>query len=316
MPRNTGNRTSVHPATRAASDPGSATARAGTRRARGRTNDYDDQAAKVVIATGSVEPVDGGQAGDEPVTGWRVWALANNRLYSIAKNAFWRPGENQAECLVRHDQHDVPAPNCHCGFWALLNPVSAMELAAQVEHRQRTGTGFTVLDPNRTVAVGLILGYGATAVHGLEGYRAGLASVACIFADAPEAPATEKADLRQSVADEYGVPCIALGAALSIGFLQEFGVHRQEVEQIREWIEAGRPMAQQPQPPAPFPMSPRQKEGQAPDFTERELQILDLLAKGRTNVEIARSLSLNSRAVAFHIYQLREKLRTTNLRGS
>jgi hypothetical protein len=193
-----------------------------------------------VIATGSIEPADGAPMGNEPDIGWRVWALANNRLYSIAKNAFWRPGENQAECLVGHNQRDVPAPSCHCGFWAILNPVSAMKLAAQVECGQGMGSGYTVLNPHRTVAVGLVLGYGAIAVHGGEGYRAGLASVACIFADAPEALETEKANLRRAVADEYGVPCIGLDAAISIGFLHEMGVGSQAVEQLKAWIAAGR----------------------------------------------------------------------------
>jgi DNA-binding CsgD family transcriptional regulator len=259
-----------------------------------------------VIATGSLEPADGEQADDEPVIGWRVWGLANNRLYSIGMNAHWRPGENRAECLVGH-WHDVPAPSCHCGFWALFDPVPAMQLAAQVECGQRMGSGFTVLDPHRTVAVGLILGYGATAVHGWEGYRAGLASVACIFADAPEALVTEKADLRRTVADEYGVPCIAMDAAISIGFLQELGVDRQAVKQIRAWINAGRPLALDQQPPTSIPMSPRRKERQACELTERELQIAQLVAQGMTNVEIARSISLNSRAVDFHIYRLIEK---------
>jgi len=235
-----------------------------------------------------MEP-DGGQTGYEPVIGWRVWALASNRLYSIAMNAFWRPGENQAECLVGLN-HEIPAPSCHCGFWALLNPVSAIQLAARVEREQRVGSGFTVLDPHRTVAVGLILGYGATAVHGLEGYRAGLARVACIFADAPEALVREKADLRQTVADAYGVPCIALEAAISIGFLQELGVCGQAVEQLRAWIGTGR------------------------DLTDHERQIALMVAGGMTNREIARATSLTSRAVEVHLDKLMEKLRLRSRR--
>lgn len=259
-----------------------------------------------MIATGSIEPAGDASAGSEPVIGWRVWALANNRLYSIAKNAFWRPGENQAECLVGRN-HDIPAPLCHCGFWALHDPVSAMQLAARVESGLRTGSGFTVLDPHRTVAVGLILGYGAIAVHGCEGYRAGLASVACIFADAPEALVTEKANLRRTVADEYGVPCIVLDAAISIGFLQELGVRRQAVEQTRAWIEAGRPLAEVQRPPISITMSPPGHVSQACELSEHELQIAHLVAQGMTNAEIARSISLSSRAVEFHMYRLVEK---------
>jgi DNA-binding CsgD family transcriptional regulator len=266
-----------------------------------------------VSATRSIEPADGGQAGHEPVVGWRVWALANNRLYSIAKNAFWRPGENQAECLIGL-KHDTPAPSCHCGFWALHNPLSAMQLATQVQWGPRTGPGLAVLDPHRTVAVGLILGYGATAVHGREGFRAGLASVACIFADAPETLETEKADLRRTVADEYGVPCIGLEAAISIGFLQEFGVSRYAVDQLRAWIEMGRPLAQAPQPPTSISISARRNEAQAYGLTERELQIAQLLAKGMTNKEIARSVSLNQRTVDFHLAKLMEKLNVRSRR--
>jgi DNA-binding CsgD family transcriptional regulator len=261
-----------------------------------------------------MEPADGGHASYEPVIAWRVWAIANNLLYSIAKNAFWRPGENQAECLVGL-KHDIPAPSCRCGFWALLSPVSAMQLAAQVECGQRMGSGVTVLDPHRTVAVGLILGYGATAVHGLEGYRAGLARVACIFADAPEALVTEKADLRRTVADEYGVPCIALEAAISIGFLEELGIHPQAVEQLTAWILAGRPLAQAPEPSTSIPISPRRNERQPSELTEHEQQIARLVAKGMTNKEIARSLSLNQRVVEFHLDKLMEKIRLRSRRG-
>jgi len=261
-----------------------------------------------------MEPADGGQVGYEPVVGWRVWALANNRLYSIAKNAFWRPGENQAECLVG-SKHDIPAPSCHCGFWALLNPVSAMQLAAQVEYGQRMGIGFTVLDPHRTVAVGLVLGYGATAIHGWEGYRAGLASVACIFADAPVALVADKAELRRTVAEEYGVPCIALETAISIGFLQELGVHRHAIEQLKAWIETGRPLEQAPEPPKSISTSPGGNERQASELTERELQIAELMAQGLTNKEIARSISLNQRAVEFHMGKLMEKIRLRSQGG-
>ena len=268
-----------------------------------------------MIATGSMEPVDGGQAGQEPVIGWRVWALANNRLYSTGKNAFWRPGENVAECLVGRN-HDVPAPSCHCGFWAKHDPVSAMELAARVENGQRMGSGFTVLDPYRTVAVGLVLGYGAIAVHGGEGYRAGLARVVCIFADAPETLVTEKANLRRTVADTYGVPCITLDAAISIGFLQELGVRRQAVEQVRTWIEAGRPLGEAPRPPtSDIPIRGRGNQGEVIELTRRESQIARLVTQGLTNVEISHSIYMGSRTVDFHLYRLFEKTGTRNRGG-
>jgi len=213
-----------------------------------------------VIATGSLEPVDGGQVGGEPVIGWRVWGLTNDRLLSIAQGASWEPGENQARCLAGRE-HDVPAPSCHCGFWALNNPVPAMHLALS----------------NRPwpVAVGLIRGYGAIALHGREGFRAGLASVICIFSDAPEPLVTELGDARRRVAEEYGVPCIVLDAAISIGFLHEMGVGSQAVEQLKAWIAAGRPV-----PNA--------------DLIRLKRQVDWLRAQGLTNMEIARSLNVRT----------------------
>jgi DNA-binding CsgD family transcriptional regulator len=260
-----------------------------------------------MIATGSLEPVDGGQLGSEPVIGWRVWTLANNRLFSIAKNTFWQPGENQAECLVGQ-KHDVPGPSCHCGFWALRNPVSAMQLAAQVEGRRRSGSGFTVLDPQRTVAVGLILGYGAIAVHGWEGYRAGLASVACIFSDAPQPLVTESPDARRMVAEQYGVPCITLDSAISIGFLHEMGVEAQAVEQLKAWIVEGRPIPGAHPPQTSVAISPRCTQGEPIELTRLEWRIARLVVQGLTNKEIARSTCLNPRAIDFHVGRLIEKI--------
>jgi DNA-binding CsgD family transcriptional regulator len=260
-----------------------------------------------VISTGSIEPVDGGPTGHEPVIGWRVWVLANNCLFSIAKNASWRPGENQAECLAGHER-DIPVPSCHCGFWALDNPVSAIQLAAQVECGPRIGSGFAALDPQRTVAVGLIQGYGAIAVHGWEGFRAEFASVTCIFSDAPEPLLTEPVNVRRTVAEEYGVPCITLDAAISIGFLQEMGVRPPAVEHLKAWIGAGRPLPRTQAPSSSITISPRRTDGEATELTRRELQIARLLVKGLGNTEIARSTGLNERAVDFRVARLMEKI--------
>jgi hypothetical protein len=193
-----------------------------------------------------MEPVDGEPLIHEPVVGWRVWAVAYNCLFSIAMKASWRPGENQAECRVGH-KRDIPVSSCHCGFWALHNPVAAIELAVQVEQGSRLRSRLMALDPHRTVAVGLTCGYGAIAMHGSEGYRAELASVACIFSDAPEPLVPAAVDPRRRVAEAYGVPCLTLEEAISIGFLQELGVARQTVDQLKAWIEAGRPL--QPREP-------------------------------------------------------------------
>jgi hypothetical protein len=275
VPRNASNGTQVHPPTHATPNPSPTYARTSPCSPRGRTDNDNDRAAKDVIATGSMEPAGDPPVGNEPVIGWRVWVVANNRLHSIAKNAFWQPGENQAECRVGRHKLDVPAPSCGCGFWALHNPVSAMQLAAGCLWSTRMESGFTALDPQWSVAVGLILGYGAIAVHGWEGYRASLASVACIFADAPEELVTEKTELRRTVADKYGVPCIALDAAISIGFLREMGVGSQAVEQLKAWIAADRPLADD-------------------DPIRLKRQIDRLKAQVLTQTEIARALNLRT----------------------
>ena len=264
-----------------------------------------------MISTGSLEPVDGGPEGGEPAIGWRAWKLRNNRLHAIGPPVAWQPGENRAECLTNR-QHEAPAPSCHCGFWGLHNPVSAMQRAASVASQPRLGSSLGAPDADWTVAVGLMLGYGAIAVHGLEGFRAGLASVACIFSDAPDALAGKQAQLRHAVAAEYGVPCITLDSAISIGFLQEMGVGPLAIEQLRGWIAAGRPLAQPRQLPTSAPIGGRRNQGQPTPLSRREWEIARMLARGLTTVEIARSISLNLRAVDFHIYRLVEKTDSRN----
>jgi hypothetical protein len=147
-----------------------------------------------------------------------------------------------------------------------------MGLAARTESGPRMQSGLAALDPHRTVAVGLIQGYGAIAVHGGEGFRARLARVACIFSDAPQPLLTESVEARRTVAEEYGVPCITLDAAISIGFLHEMGVDPQAVEQLKAWIAAGRPV-----PDA--------------DVFQLHRQIAWLRAQGANQEEIARLLN-------------------------
>jgi regulatory LuxR family protein len=246
-------------------------------------------------ATGSLEPVD-----VEPIVGWRVWALAHNRLFSIANEVLWRPGENQAECHSGH-KLDIPAPSCHCGFWALHNPAAAMQLAWDM---CRSPQG--VLDPHRAVAVGLIQGYGTIAMHGSEGFRAELARVVCIFSDAPEPVAPEAAHLRRAVAKVYGVPCVALEAGVSIGLLQELGVRGRAVEQLAAWMAAGRPTQL-----APTQLEVEQLKAFIAywphELTQREWEIGRLLAQGWTNNQISHQLKLAGRTVDRYMYRLVEK---------
>jgi DNA-binding CsgD family transcriptional regulator len=257
-----------------------------------------------MISTGSLEPVGDGQPQNEPVVGWRVWVVAENRLWSIGKDASWQAGENQAVCLAGRD-HEAPAQSCHCGYWSLKDPLAALYMALQVGSTPRMVPGSLSVDANRMVAVGLILGYGALAVHGMQGFRSAMASVLCLFADAPSAAEPEHVDRRRAVAEEYGVPCPTLAGAASIGLLNEFGVEDAALDQLKQWLKAGRPLA--------FPQAtgastaPPPKTAPAIPLTEREWQIARLAARGMSSKEIASEVMITPRAVDFHLYRIIEK---------
>src|SRR5260370_211457 len=84
-------------------------------------------------------------------------------------------------------------------------------------------------------------------------------------------------------------------------------LHRHAIGQLKAWIQTGRPLEQAPEPPKSISTGARGNERQASELTERELQIAELMAQGLTNKEIARSISLNQRAVEFHVGKLMEK---------
>ena len=180
----------------------------------------------------------------------------------------WTLGENRATCTAQHTAQcsQPPGPNCHCGFWALWSPLAAMS---------RDFSGEAVL--------GLISGYGAVAFHGEEGFRAEFASLACVFTDRIESEISAKfvrsvgRRQRQSLAralglpgnqilrrrdrykigEFYGVPCLSIKSALSLGLLEEFGVRPQAIWELRQWVLNPRtpppgssPPWRRPRPPA------------------------------------------------------------------
>lgn len=131
--------------------------------------------------------------------------------------------------------------------------------------------------PLEDVAVlGLINGYGNVAFHGEEGFRAELASLACIFTDRIELPLLGgllrpsrrpltrvlPVRLQQTLRSRslrgngtyYGVPCVSIESALSLGLLQEFGVRPQAIAELRQWVTDRRTPptgSAPPRPPAP-----------------------------------------------------------------
>lgn len=124
--------------------------------------------------------------------------------------------------------------------------------------------------PTRELVVGLINGYGAVALHGNEGFRAQLATIACIFTDRlqPIGDLEERrphfiASLSDSlnwifgyrdplttIADRYGVPCVSLECALSMGLLQELGVGLEAIRQVQYWLRGGWRPPSKPRPPS------------------------------------------------------------------
>lgn len=130
--------------------------------------------------------------------------------------------------------------------------------------------------PHKDAVLGLINGYGSVALHGDEGFRAELASLACIFTDRVESheldvlarqlkrplthvlPMLLQQTLRsralRGVGKYYGVPCVSVESALSIALLEEFGVRPQAIAELQQWVSDRRtPPAGSvtPRPPAP-----------------------------------------------------------------
>jgi hypothetical protein len=125
--------------------------------------------------------------------------------------------------------------------------------------------------PVENGVLGLINGYGTIALHGEEGFRAELASLACIFTDGVELlprPArrpltrallmplqqTLRSRGQRGIGKYYGVPCVSVESALSIGLLEEFGVRPQAIAELRAMQRDSRtppPGSAPPRPPAP-----------------------------------------------------------------
>ena len=185
----------------------------------------------------------------EPVVGWRLWRVREDELCSWAVEHVWPPGENNAACLsdglFRCLQ--APGPSCRCGFWALNSPVSAIRLASA--------------KPAARAVLGLITAFGTVAVHGREGFRAEVASVACLFSDEIALPPAERlwrslrrrlfrraddeliprrTDSLKSLAARYSVPVVSLQSAISLGLLGELGVQQDAVVELEQWLKASR----------------------------------------------------------------------------
>lgn len=192
----------------------------------------------------------------DPILGWRLWRVRDQRLQSWAINHFWEPGQNAATC---HDsERSCPAPpgrHCQCGFWALWSPLRCLSMAS------------SPIEPP-WYAVGLVAAWGEVAVHGREGFRAQHASVTCLFSDwagaapVPDAstgritrwahgvlgrpftgrrcwrpdPDPTRVDSLRHVAARYAVPLITMRGAVESRLLGEWGVPVERIREVEAWL--------------------------------------------------------------------------------
>ncbi|MBO0730603.1 MAG: hypothetical protein J2P57_15205 [Acidimicrobiaceae bacterium] len=193
--------------------------------------------------------------------GWRTWRLRGERLWSWVMDTAWRPGGDEAMCLVARAHgscHNPPGQECRCGFWALWEPLDCLLRA-----RNENMCGMGVAVPARPV-MGLMQGWGAVAVHDGEGFRAQYARVLCLFSDQlwdrelerlvglrwwqrwtsfpglrmPGRWGALDPDLAR-VADRHSVPLVRLGDSVRLGLLREFGVPERVLEPMESRL--GRP---------------------------------------------------------------------------
>ena len=82
-------------------------------------------------------------------------------------------------------------------------------------------------------------------------------------------------------------------------------------EELVQAVRAGRRRADLPQPAARRPHRRRAAEPAGPpdDLTEREVEVLRLIALGHTNAEIAGQLFLSVRTVESHRAHIQQKIR-------
>lgn len=170
----------------------------------------------------------------EPMVGWRLWWARDAVLRSWALDAEWRPGDNEARCLVHGHRRCAEAPGvgCHCGFWAARGPAACLRLAGE------TFDAWGPMPQGRAV-LGLVAGWGDVAIHGDEGFRARMARPLVLFDDVIGLSRLRpmrrlyrwRAATLRRLEGRYGVPVISLDRAITHGILAEMGVSQQGITQ-------------------------------------------------------------------------------------
>lgn len=124
---------------------------------------------------------------------------------------------------------------------------------------------------------------------------------------AAEAPATRVVVLTMQEDPQYARQALAAGAN---GYVLKEAADSELVEAIR--LAAAGEVYLNPRLGARIAAAPAAPAGPPDDLTERELQILRLIALGHTNAEIGGQLFLSVRTVESHRAHIQQKLRRTS----
>jgi two-component system response regulator NreC len=124
---------------------------------------------------------------------------------------------------------------------------------------------------------------------------------------AAEAPATRIVVLTMQEDPQYARKALAAGAN---GYVLKEAADTELVEAIR--FAAAGEVYLNPRLGARIAAAPSEPAGPPDDLTEREVQILRLIALGHTNAEIGSQLYLSVRTVESHRAHIQQKLRRTN----
>jgi two-component system response regulator NreC len=123
---------------------------------------------------------------------------------------------------------------------------------------------------------------------------------------AAEAPATRVVVLTMQEDPQYARSALAAGAN---AYVLKEGADTELVEAIRR--AAAGEVYLNPQLGAKIAAAPPEPAGPPDDLTEREVEILRLIALGHTNAEIGKQLFLSVRTVESHRAHIQQKLRRT-----
>ena len=93
------------------------------------------------------------------------------------------------------------------------------------------------------------------------------------------------------------------------GFALKTESPNQTIEAIRQ-VAQGRLVF--PRAAQRWMLSSREPVGSAPDLSQREVEVLEKLARGLPNAEIAAELTVSENTVRFHLKNIYEKLNVTN----